>query len=228
MSLAHSWGTRPAERALEFPCDGVLRREDGALYRGVDIDAAPAIVYRWLCQMRAAPYSYDWLDNFGRRSPQQWTPGLDELRPGQRFMAMFELVSFEPDRHVTIRTDATGRKLFGDVAVSYLVAQRDNFGAGRSAGAAGTKIDDEPLRVAGRRMKDHAVPPQELDRNLCAEALALPRGPHCRLLVKLSLRYPRPPLRWLAAEVMPWLDLLMMRRQLLNFKALAERSARSS
>src|SRR6266851_78092 len=59
-SLSHTWGTTSTERQLVFPCDRIISNPDDSLFRGVTIDASPAIVYRWLCQMRAAPYSYDW------------------------------------------------------------------------------------------------------------------------------------------------------------------------
>ena len=68
----------------------------------MDVDASPATTFRWLCQLRAAPYSYDWIDNWGRRSPRRLIPGLEDLAAGQRFMTIFRLVSFEPGGHVTM------------------------------------------------------------------------------------------------------------------------------
>lgn len=146
---------------------------EAVYYRGVDVKAPPEVVFRWLCQLRAAPYSYDWLDNFGRRSPRTLTPGLENLSVGQRVMTIFELVSFESLRHMTIRIRSrSARELFGDVIVSYVV---------------------EPS----------------------------PGG--CRLLAKLAVRYPRNLWGRLMRIVLPPGDLIMMRKQLLTLRELAER-----
>lgn len=78
--LVRHWGTTAPERARPYPCDELVPSSDGALFRGVSVEAPAAVVFRWLCQLRAAPYSYDLLDNRGRRSPQELTPGLERLR----------------------------------------------------------------------------------------------------------------------------------------------------
>jgi hypothetical protein len=96
------WGATAEERAAKLPCDDVF--PDGlAADRAVSVDAPPSLVWAWLCQIRLAPYSYDWLDNFGKRSPRERTPELVNLEVGQRFMRLFTLESFAKDDHVTIR-----------------------------------------------------------------------------------------------------------------------------
>jgi hypothetical protein len=174
-----SWGVTGAERAEPFPCDVRCATPDAALFRGVTIAAEEALVFRWLCQLRAAPYSYDWLDNGGRRSPPELTPGLDRLAVGQIVMTIFDLVAFEPGRSLTIvnRVRRGARPLFGEVWVSYLVRP----------GPAGS----------------------------------------CRLLAKLLVRYPHTFLGAVMRRVLPLGDLVMMRRQLLELKRLAERDARA-
>jgi hypothetical protein len=157
-----------------------LAAADLALFRGLDVNAPPEILFRWLCQLRIAPYSYDWLDNFGRRSPRTLTPGLERLEVGQHVMALFELVEFETDRHITAITLPTiGESLFGRFACSYVVMPRRDDGAARRS----------------------------------------------RLLVKLVARRSRGPLGLLMSWTLPWGDLVMMRKQLYNLKALAESSA---
>jgi len=168
-AIARDWGSTPAERAMPFPCDRHLPHADDALFRAVDVDATCATTFRWLCQLRAAPYSYDWLDNWGRTSPRALTPGLERLAVGQTVMTIFELVDFEVDRHLTLRL-RRGRAVFGDIACTYLVA------------------------------------PRSPDRS--------------RLVVKMLVRYPG--LRRVAAQVFPCADLLMMRKQLVTLKRLAE------
>ena len=176
--VATVWGTSPEERALAYPCDAFVARADLACWRGVSVAADAPTVFRWLCQLRAAPYSYDWIDNLGRRSPRRLTPGLEELALGQRVMTIFELVDFEPGRHLTVRTRRFVPGLWRSIAGSYV---------------------------------------------------ARPEGPRAtRLLVKLVAELRPGRLGAAAGRLLAWGDLVMMRRQLLNLKALAEATAREN
>ena len=168
--IVRSWRTTAEERQRCFPCDRVVPDHNEAYYRGVTVFAEPATVFRWLCQLRAAPYSYDWIDNFGRRSPRELTRDLENLELGQLFMTIFDLVDFEQRVHITLRLRRPG--LFPPTAVSYVLNPRGEAG--------------------------------------------------CRLIVKLVVQF-RSGLRdRLVRRLIPWLDWVMMRRQLLNLKALAE------
>lgn len=177
-SLAMTWGETEHERAMPFPCDRYLSLYDEVYFRAIDIEAPASIVFRWLCQLRAAPYSYDWIDNGGRQSPRWLIQGLEDLQVGQRVMTIFRLVEFEQDRHLTlVLATRRSRATFGEIACSYLIQ---------------------------------------------------PQSPQsCRLVVKLLLRYPpKTPATLLLRRVLPWGDLIMMRKQLLTLKRMAERQAR--
>lgn len=120
MSIAVAWGVTAAEQGREYPCDALVPAPARRLFRGVDVLAPPEVVYRWLCQFRVAPYSYDWIDNGGRRSPRTALPWTWELEVGQRFSRIFTLDSFVADQHLTVRmAPGAGRRLFGDVALTY-------------------------------------------------------------------------------------------------------------
>jgi len=116
--FVYTWGSTAAERAEPFDCDGMLAQPRSELFRAVDVQAPAATVYRWLCQLRVAPYSYDKLDNGGRRSPQTLTPGLDRLEVGQRMVSIFRLAAFEPGCSITLLSRS---RLFGEVAITYRV-----------------------------------------------------------------------------------------------------------
>ena len=64
-TLGDTWGTTEDERAAAYPVDDVLPDAEQWLFRGIDVAAPAALTFRWLCQLRAAPYSYDWIDNWG-------------------------------------------------------------------------------------------------------------------------------------------------------------------
>jgi hypothetical protein len=114
------WNTTRAEAEMLFPCDRLAPNLMATYFRAVTVRAPSTVVFRWLCQLRVAPYSYDWLDNGGRTSPQQLTPGLEELVLGQKVMTIFTLKDFEPDRSITVATRPTA-KMFGEVWVSYMI-----------------------------------------------------------------------------------------------------------
>ena len=177
MKLGYSWGETEAERAAAYPCDGLIAEPHQTCFRAISVDAPAPVVWRWLCQLRVAPYSYDWIDNGGRRSPRELDPELERLERGQRFMQIFELEDFEPGVHVTLATPvgSKGARRFGVVRVTYW-----------------------------------------------ARAEAADRT---RLLVKLRVVPASGPWGRAMRACLPWGDLLMMRRQLLNLKALAEATA---
>lgn len=112
------WGSTPDEEAASYPCDDLLPGAEQWLFRAIDVNAPAATTFRWVCQLRVAPYSYDWLDNWGRRSPRTLTPGLEDVRPGQTAMTMFEIVHVELGESITVRST---RPTFGDVVATYCV-----------------------------------------------------------------------------------------------------------
>ncbi|GHO54586.1 hypothetical protein [Ktedonobacter robiniae] len=126
-SLASTWGTTAAERTISFPCDHYLTPFDAAYFRAVPVQAPAPIVFRWLCQLRVAPYSYDWIDNGGHLSPRELIPGLDQLQVGQSMCTIFQLVDFEPNRHLTLRLSSPrARAFFGEVTISYVILPQED------------------------------------------------------------------------------------------------------
>ena len=84
--LGDRWGVTDAEAARHYPCDDVVPEPVLQAWRGVTVAAPPAQVWPWLTQIRLAPYSYDWIDNLGRRSPRTLRQ-LPEPVPGDTFTA---------------------------------------------------------------------------------------------------------------------------------------------
>jgi hypothetical protein len=124
VSAVRGWGSTEQERAAEYPCDHHLPDAVKSMHRAIDVAAPPEIVFRWLCQLRVAPYSYDVLDNLGRRSPRRLTPGLEQLATGQKFMFIYELVEFEAPRQITVGVKHL-KRAFGRQAVTYQVTPKD-------------------------------------------------------------------------------------------------------
>jgi len=84
--IGDRWGVSDAEVARRYPCDDVVAAPALEAWRGVTVAATPERLWPWVTQIRLAPYSYDWVDNLGRRSPQELR-GLPEPVVGEHFTA---------------------------------------------------------------------------------------------------------------------------------------------
>lgn len=167
--IADRWGVTAAEVARHYPCDDVVPAPVMQVWRGVTVDARPADIWPWLIQVRLAPYSYDWIDNFGRRSPRVLR-GLTDPAPGDAFTRVGE--RFEIGRVLSVaREEHLTASILGAV-MSYVL---------------------------------------------------VPEGASTRLLLKIVMGSGR----WWAPALSVG-DLIMARRQLLNFKSRAEEAARQS
>lgn len=103
--MCDRWGVSESEIALLYPCDDFVTAPVLQAWRGVSVEAPAEAVWPWVAQIRLAPYSYDWLDNAGRRSPRELV-GLPEPRVGEAFTTaggreLGRIVSVDPGRHVT-------------------------------------------------------------------------------------------------------------------------------
>jgi hypothetical protein len=177
------WPDPPPKSLVECALSKRERVEEPALskrqcgewetwYRAVTVSAPVQIVFRWICQLRAAPYSYDWIDNFGRPSPRRLIDGLDHLEIGQKVMMIFRVDDFLIDRFITIVPLPRARFLCSDLRITY---QCVSLGANRT-----------------------------------------------RLMVRVQICYPGHPFRSIISALLQPGDLLMMRKQLLTLKHLAE------
>jgi hypothetical protein len=164
--IADRWGVHDSETERAYPCDEFVTAPTAQVWRGVTVEAPADVVWRWVTQVRLAPYSYDWIDNLGRRSPRELVD-LPEPKVGDRFttaaggLRMGRIVAIEPGRELT-------------------------------------------ARIIGAYMS-YVLVPESDDRT--------------RLLLKVVIRT-----NWLFSVGLSVGDLVMARRQLLNFKHLAERS----
>lgn len=165
--IGDRWGVSDDEIVRTYPCDDFVTSPTLQAWRGVSVEAPAEAVWPWVAQVRLAPYSYDWIDNLGRRSPRELVE-LPEPRVGERFTA------------------AGGRQLGRIVSV-----------------APGKQLTGA---IMGAFMS-YVLVPQDRDTS--------------RLLLKLVMRTSR-----LVAVGVSIGDLVMARRQLLNFKLLAERHRR--
>jgi hypothetical protein len=132
------WGATEDERSAKVAGDELVPDARLVATRSIDLVAPPDEVWPWLVQMgfgRAGWYSYDRLDNLGRRSATRIHPewqGVGEGDPIPGGPIAFEAAVVDPPRAFVLRLPDGGRFLD---RVAFTLA----FDL-RPSGAAGTRL----------------------------------------------------------------------------------------
>ena len=105
--IGDRWGVTEAETRRHYGCDDFVRSPTLQAWRGVTVHADADAVWARVRQLRIAPYSYDLVDNLGRRSPRVLRD-VPEPRVGAPFTRAFGLdqgrvVGVDPGRELTAR-----------------------------------------------------------------------------------------------------------------------------
>lgn len=81
----------------------ILGTKPRELLRHIEIQACASNVFIWLKQLRIAPYSYDLLDNRGRKSPGFIIENLPQLKNNTHFLLAFHIFMFEENKFIAGR-----------------------------------------------------------------------------------------------------------------------------
>ena len=122
--LPWAWGATDPEIDDAYPCSDLVPEPAARMVRAVDVGAPAAHAFRWVAQLTQAPYSYDLVDNLGRRSPRRLTPGAEALVPGTPFVVIFEIAGVVPGREITGVGRPGPTRRFGPMACTYRVTPR--------------------------------------------------------------------------------------------------------
>ncbi len=103
--IGDRWNVTDDEVGRHYPCDDLVGAPTLQAWRGVTVHTTPEVLWPWVAQIRIAPYSYDWIDNLGRRSPQQLI-GLPKPVVGESFSTAAtrpfgRILAVQPPEHLT-------------------------------------------------------------------------------------------------------------------------------
>lgn len=103
--IGDRWNVTDDEVGRHYPCDDFVRAPTLQAWRGITVHTTPETLWPWVAQIRIAPYSYDWIDNLGRRSPRELV-GLPEPVVGEAFSTaatrrLGRILAVEPPTQLT-------------------------------------------------------------------------------------------------------------------------------
>jgi hypothetical protein len=113
--MLRNWGSTPDEVASALPGDELCPDARVSATRSITLEAPPEQVFPWLRQMgfgRAGWYSYDLLDNLGRRSARSIVDEWQHVSAGDMIPGGpvgFEAAIVDPPHTFVLRLAARGR-----------------------------------------------------------------------------------------------------------------------
>ena len=140
--LGDRWGATEDDLRRGYPCDDFVDGPALEAWRAVHVAAPVDAVWPWVTQLRVAPYSYDWIDNLGRRSPRELL-ALPEPKVGDSFTSsggrpLGRIVSLD-----------SGEQLTGTILSAYLSYVLQPTGAFGTRLLLKVVMQATPLPVAG-------------------------------------------------------------------------------
>ena len=156
--LFQHWGARPEEIEGPFVGDELVPDATLLATRSISLDAPPGRVYPWLAQMgfgKAGWYSYDWIDNLGRRSAStilsQWQDvSTGDVIPGGGPVG-FEVALAEEPRAFVLSLARTGG-ITDRIAFTLAYELRDLDGSTRLVSRVRARVD-----LPGGRLMERAL-----------------------------------------------------------------------
>ena len=109
------WGATDEEVHRPMPGDEICANPHLDSTRAVTIRATPEQIWPWIVQIgrgRAGWYSYDFIDNPGRRSAEEILPVFQQLKVGEHIPTGigpgFRVMDVEPNRYLVFRVAPLG------------------------------------------------------------------------------------------------------------------------
>lgn len=115
------WGATPQEVGARYPCADQPVPHRVSVFRAVSVAAPVDLTWRWLCMLKRAPYSYDLLDNLGRRSPRTLDPTATPMAVGDTAVMIFACVDAVEGQDWTGTVLPLPERMFGPMATTYRV-----------------------------------------------------------------------------------------------------------
>jgi len=167
-----------SELNYAYSVDRYIEENSIVLYRAISINADKNAVFRWLTQLRFAPYSYDWIDNFGKESPPYIITSAPALKTADSVMTIFRVTEFTSNSFLTFTLTKDSPCCLGTLQKMFLKSFYVTY------------------QVFGEE--------------------------ETRLVVKIVVNTYHNFIHKFLARIADIVDYIMMRRQLLNLKCLAE------